>query len=340
MALRSEPRGQSGRSPARISFRGWRDVLLRVSSQASHDNVTLVAAGVAFYALLALFPALAAAVTLYGLIGDPGAIAQQVRDLAVLPPDAREIVLDQLRNLTAPSATALGVGLVLSLGLAFWSASQAAKALVSAMNIAYDAREERGFLRTNALALLLTVSGIVGGVLVVAVLAGIPVLLRILGAGSIASLGVTVLSWAALLLGLHALLACLYRYGPSREPAGWRSVTPGSAFATVLWALGSSVFSVYVSRLGSYNETYGSLGAVVVLLMWFWISAVAVILGAELNAEMEHQVAGEGNGPTGDRGARRHGRPQRARGDGDTWRPAVPTRRHGFTRSARRRLPR
>ena len=265
----------------------------RVKAEASNDNLGLLAAGVAFYGLLALFPALAALVLLYGLVGDPAAIAQQIQGSTALPPGARELLLGRLQSLTSTSEAALGVGLAGSLLLALWSASKATKSLIGAMNVVFGAQEQRGALKLNALALALTGLAIVTAAVGLAVIAGVPVLLGRLDLGPLVTTSATLLPWVALLIVVHTLLAMLYRYGPCRgsRSEGW--VTPGSLLATGLWAAASVAFSVYVAGFGRYEETYGAMGAVVVLLFWLWIAAGVALLGAELDAALEDSKARE-----------------------------------------------
>jgi membrane protein len=261
----------------------------------------------AFYGLLALFPGLGALAGAYGLFADPAAISRQIERLALLPADARELILEQLQAISASPEAALGTGLLTSLVLALWSASKGARALITAMNIVYDEREKRGLVHLYALALGFTVGIVFVGIVGLAVIGAVPVVLDRLGLGALGKTAVVVLPWLLVLAAVHALCALVYRYGPSRAEPDWRWVTPGSLLATALWAMASVAFSLFVSRFGSYNETYGALGAVVILLMWLWISGLAALIGGELNAEMEHQTARDSTvgapRPMGRRGA-------------------------------------
>ncbi len=293
-AQQEAERGRLAERPQEIPAPGWRDVILRVWDQVSHLNLSMVAAGVAFYGLLAIFPALAAAVSIYGLVADPAEVERQVGVLSgVLPQEAAGLITGQLHRIAATSSNALSVGLLAGVLLALWSAASGVKALITALNVTYDESEKRGFLRLNAVALLLTLGAIVFAVLSLALIVALPALLSNLGIGGLGEIGrfvVSALRWPLLALVILFGLAVLYRYGPSRDQPQWRWVSWGATVATVLWLVASALFSFYVSNFGNYNKTYGSIGAVVILLMWFYITAFIVLLGATLNAEMEHQT--------------------------------------------------
>jgi membrane protein len=301
-------RGRDARAPGDIPSRGWRDVLLRVKEETNKDNASLIAAGLALYALLAIFPALAAAVSLYGLFASPDQIAQQVESLSgVLPQQAAEILRTALQNLASQQGQALGIGAIIGFLLALWSARKGVVALMTATNIAYDEEEERGFFRQLLVSLAFTLGGVVAFVLVVALAVGLPVLLRALGVPGIVETLLSLARWIVLWFLVVLALAVVYRFAPDRDRPKWRWVSWGSAIAATLWLIGSLGFSLYVRNFGSYGETYGALGGVVVMLLWFYLSAYVVILGAEINAEMEHQTerdttSGEER-PLGERGA-------------------------------------
>ena len=288
-----DSRGRSADSPSEIPKKGWKDILLRVWDEQSKDNVSMLAAGVAYYALLAIFPAIAALVSIYGLVADPSTIESQLNQLgSLLPPDALSIVSDQARKVATAPSQGLGFGLIFGLLLTLWSASRGTNSLVSALNIAYGEKETRGFLMLAALSMGLTVAGLLFVILAMALIVAVPAAIAIIGLqdtpiGWIASLA----RWPILAATIMLALAVFYRYAPDRREPQWRWVTWGSGMATVVWLLGSLGFSVYVSNFGSYNETYGSVGAVVVLLLWFNLTSYVVLLGAELNAEIEHQTA-------------------------------------------------
>ncbi len=277
--------------PSDLSKGDWKAVGKRVKDETKRDNLSIVAAGVAFYAMLALVPTLTAIVSIYGLVADPAQVQNQVDSISgAMPQAVRDILMSQLSQIASASGTALSLSLVGSILFALWSASKGTKALISGLNIAYDERETRGFFKLNAVALLLTLGAVVFVVLAVALLAAAPSVLGALGLGSTGAWIIGVARWPLLVFGLMVALSIAYRYGPDRDAPKWAWATWGSALAAGLWLLASLGFSLYVTNLGSFSETYGSLGAVIVLLMWLLITAWVVLLGAELNAEMEHQT--------------------------------------------------
>lgn len=301
-------RGEYADSPSDIPPRGWRQVLWRVKDEISGDNISIVAAGVAFYSLLAVFPALAAMVMVYGLFADPADVQRQLEPLKdVIPADAFNILNGQLSAVASKGSQPLGFGLILTIGLSLWSATAGVKALFAAMNIAYEEKETRNFLKFNAVALLFTVLGLTFVIVALTVIAAVPAAADVLGVEGWARAGLLLLRWVGLAVFVMLALALLFRYGPSRATARFRWITPGAIVATLLWIVGSVAFSFYVQNFASYNKTFGSLGAVVVLLMWFYLTAFIVCLGAELNAELEHQTARDSTTgrerPLGDRGA-------------------------------------
>jgi membrane protein len=301
-------RGREAGWPKDIPAPGWKDILLRVKDQIKQDRLSIIAAGVAFYGLLAVFPGLIALVALYGLAFDPQQVQQQVGALrGFLPPEAADVLLAQLSDLTSTDSTALGVGAIGGLLLALWSASAGMRTLMEALNVAYDEEEKRGFIRFYGTALLLTLAAIVGTVIAIALVVALPVALKFLGLSDALSWLVSVAGALVLVVLMLMGLAVAYRYGPSRDQPRWRWVSWGAAIATVLWVVGSVLFSIYVTRFGNYNETYGSVGAVVILLMWFLLSSYAVLIGAEVNAEMERQTRKDTTAgsekPMGGRGA-------------------------------------
>lgn len=300
--------GREAERPRDIPARGWGDVLVRVKEEVSDDNASLMAAGLALYALLAIFPALAASVSLYGLFASPDQIASQIQNLAgILPQQAAEILRTALQNLASQQGGALGAGALIGFLLALWSARKGMVALMTATNIAYDEDEERGFFRKLFVSLAFTLAAVVGFVLVVALAVAVPIVLGALGVPAIVEAAVSVLRWVVLWFLVVFALALVYRYAPDRKAAKWRWVSWGSAIAATLWLIGSLLFSLYVRNFGSYGETYGALGGVVVMLLWFYLSAFVVVLGAEINAEMEHQTARDTTKgrpePSGRRGA-------------------------------------
>ena len=301
-------RGRGATRPGEIPKSGWKDIFWRLKAQIKEDRLSIIAAGVAFYGLLAIFPALIALVALYGLAFDPRQVEEQVSALSgVLPPEAAEILLRQLRDLTTRGSTALGIGAIGGLLLALWSASAGMRTLMEALNVAYNEKERRSFFRFYGTALLLTLAAIIGTILAIVLVVAVPVVLTFLGLDDTLKWVISIAAWPVLIVMMLLGLSVIYRYGPCRRAARWRWVSWGAVVATVLWIIGSVLFSVYVTQFGNYNKTYGSVGAIVILLMWFLLSSYAVLIGAELNAEMERQTLRDTTSgqdkPLGTRGA-------------------------------------
>lgn len=279
--------------PRQISRAGWKDVLWRTFQGVNNKNLFLIAGGVTYYVLLALFPALVALVSLYGLAFNPSAVETQVNAMSgVLPSSARELVGTELHQIVSASGGALSTGAIIGVLFALWTASRGMSGMMSAMDVAYGETETRSFIRFNLVALGMTFALIVGGLLAIVLVAVVPAVVRSVssvGGGGIVKWVVVIGEWPLLMIVIMSLLALLYRYAPDRHPPRWRWVTPGAIAGTVLWIIGSILFSVYVANFSNYNATYGSLGAVVVLLTWLYLSAFVVLLGAQINAEAEHQ---------------------------------------------------
>ena len=298
--------GRGAGSPIQIPPRGWLEILKRTGKQVQADNVSIVSGGVAFYVFVALVPTLIAVISMYGLVANPVDVGRQLGPFfSALPEDAAQLVENQVKAITDQPQASLGFGLVIGVVVALVGASKGMLALVSALNIAFDEPETRTFLRLRGLALALTLG------LAVAAAAGIGgmVVVRNLATelGSFGETAVAVLRWPVLAMLVVLALAALYRYAPDRAVPKWRWVTPGAVLATVLWLVGSIAFSIYVRNFGTYNETYGALGAVVVLLLWLLLSAYAIVLGAEFDAETERQpkrdsTRGPSQQPLGQRG--------------------------------------
>lgn len=281
---------------------------MRVYTQIGEDRILAVAAGVTFYALLALFPAIAAFVSIYGLFADPGSIQGHLALLAdFLPGGALEVIAGQVERIADAGETTLGITLLGSLAVSLWSANAGMKAMFDALNVAYDEEEKRSFLALTAQSLLFTILAILFLMAAVAAVVVVPVLLNVVGLGGVGEVMLKWARWPALLAGVVFALAVLYRYGPSRDEPKWRWVSWGSGIAAVLWVAGSILFSWYAENFGSYNETYGSLGAVIGFMTWIWLSTTVILVGAELNAELEHQTARDTtvgpDRPIGTRGA-------------------------------------
>jgi membrane protein len=246
---------------------------------------------VTFYCLLALFPALTAFVSLYGLASEPGAIAEHLVVLdALLPAGATDFLRDQITRIASSGDKTLGFALVLSVSLAIWSANAGVKALFDALNVAYGEDEKRGFIKLNLVSLTFTTGILLFALAAIGAIAVLPVVLNYIYLGSAAEMLISLARWPALLFVLLMGLATLYRYGPSRDRAQWSWVSPGAIFAALTWLIGSILFSWYVANFEDYNKTYGAIGAVIGLLMWMWLSATIVLIGAELNSEAERQT--------------------------------------------------
>jgi membrane protein len=267
------------------------DVLWRAWGEVSDQNLFLIAGGVTYALLLALFPALAALVSLYGLAFDASQIEQQVGALSgVLPAQTQELLTQQLHQLVAASGGALGIGAVFGLVLALWSASRGMSGIITAVNIAYEEKERRGFFKLNMIALGFTLGAMAGGGVVIALVAVLPVALQVLPLGPAAKWVLFLVEWPVLIVLMMLGLAVLYRYAPDRDKPQWRWVSPGAVAAAILWVVASIGFTVYVANFSSYDKTYGSLGGVVVLLTWLYLSALVVLFGAVINAQSEKQV--------------------------------------------------
>lgn len=286
----SEDRGREARSPLEMPRSGWRDILIRTVRRVDRDRIDIVASSVAFWALLALFPTIAAVIMVWGYMLDPASMRDQISALtAPLPPEAAGLVNDRAAEVAARE-TAAGIGAIIAVSFALWTSAAATKTLMAGLNAAYDERERRGILRFNAVAMLLTLGIFVGFLMSITVIVVIPATLALQpGLGWTAAL-VDWLRWPVMAGFAIVGLATLYRFGPSRRQARWRWVSFGAVVATVLWVAVSFGFSAYVRNVAAYNQFYGTLGGVAVLMIWFWMTAWIVLLGAELNAEIEHQT--------------------------------------------------
>ncbi|WP_043847512.1 YihY/virulence factor BrkB family protein [Roseivivax marinus] len=305
---KTNQRGRRAERPGQIPARGWWDIGLRVYRELSRDHVSVVSAGVAFFGLLALFPAIGALMSTAGLLMDPATIELQLEELvAILPKDAAEILQGQARAVASNGGTSLGLAALAGLALSIYGASKGMSTLMEGMNIAYDEEETRGMIKQYAVSFALTVFLILGVLVSLGLTVAVPALIGSLGLPDALT---TLLDWGRwpLLAALTVIgLAVLYRYGPSRQDPEWRWVTWGSVIAMVFWIAGSIAFSLYVRDFGDYNESYGAIGGVIVLLTWLWLSAYIVLLGAEINSEMEHQTRHDSTTgrelPMGKRGA-------------------------------------
>jgi membrane protein len=281
--------GRQARVPQEIPSSGWKDIAKRTMKSVKQDQVPLLSAGVAYYALLSLFPAAIAVVSIYGLVANPDTVRNQIDQLTkMLSPSTADLVGEQIKQVTGGAGGALGLATVIGILIALWSASSGMKALVTGVNLAYDETETRKFAKLRGLSVLLTLGAMVLLGIALALIVGFP---------AVANDWPTPLAWTAgvlrwvLLAGLLvAGLAVLYRYAPDRDEPRWTWVSWGSAVATVLWILASVGFSVYANAFGNYNKTYGALAGVIILMLWLFLTSFVVLIGAELNTEMELQT--------------------------------------------------
>jgi membrane protein len=299
--------GRSATTPSEIPTRGWKDILRRVYRGISDDRILANAGAVTFFALLALFPGIAALVSIYGLFADASTIGKQLDTLsAILPGGALEVIGDQLTRLTSQPAAKLGFSFVLTLLIALWSANGGIKAMFDALNMVYEEEEKRSFIRLNALSLTFTVGMIAFLVLAITCVVALPAIIEYLP--SFLGTALSIARWPVLAIVVALALSLIFRYGPSRDTPQWRWITWGSVVAAVGWLIASAIFSFYAANFGTFNKTYGSLGAVMGFMLWIWISNIVILLGAKLNAETEHQTARDSTEgrtePLGQRGAK------------------------------------
>jgi membrane protein len=289
-AVASDDRGRGADTPQEIPAKGWKDIAKRTLKEVKADQVPLLAAGVAFYVLLALFPAIIAGVSIYGLVADPQTVRDQINQLAqTLSPETAKLIGQQVQQVTSSAGGALGLATVIGILTALWSASSGMKALITGVNLAYDEPEGRKFVKLRGLSILMTLAAMVLLAVALALIVGFP---------AVPDSWPTVLQWTAAILRfvllavlLMAGLAALYRYAPDRDKPKWSWASPGSVVATVLWVLASVGFSIYVNAFGNYNKTYGALAGIIILMFWLYLTVYVVLVGAELNAEMELQTA-------------------------------------------------
>ena len=284
-------RGRRSKSPFTIPWAGWKDIFWRTYQRIDDDRLLATAGGVVFFGLLAIFPAVTALVSSYGLFADPSTISDNLQTLAMmLPAGTFEIVEDQVARVVSNGNTALGITFLFGLLLAIWSANAGVKSIFDALNVAYEEREKRSFIRLNLMSLAFTVGGIAALLLMVGAVVAFPLALDHLGIAPESKLIAALARWPLLLVILLAALAVLYRFAPSRDAPRWQWLSIGAVTAAILWICGSALLSWYLSKFANYNATYGSLGAAIGLMMWMWVSAIVIMFGAELNSEIERQT--------------------------------------------------
>ncbi|WP_083442193.1 YihY/virulence factor BrkB family protein [Nitriliruptor alkaliphilus] len=288
-ATRSD--GRDAHRPSEIPSQGWRAIGARVVASLKRDHVSLLAAGVAFKGLLALFPSIVALISIWGLVADPTEVADQLAEFtAALPSGAAELLNDQMQAIAASDPATLGTALAVSLLIALWSASGGMAGIIEGINAAYDEVDRRTFPVKRGLALLLTLGAIVGLLVTIALIAVLPVALGQLGLGQVGELAVRIGTWPALAVLATLGLAWLYKVSPDRDRPRMRWVSWGAVIATALWLIGSAGFTLYVENFGNFGETYGTFAGIIVLMLWLFLTAFIVLLGAEINAEMERQT--------------------------------------------------
>jgi membrane protein len=303
-AVADAGRGREAERPQQIPPKGWMDIAKRTAKEVKGDQVPLLSAGVAFYTLLALFPAIIAGVSIYGLVTDPATVRDQIAKLTeMLSPETATIVGQQIRQVTRGAGGALGLATVAGILTALWSASSGMKALITGVNLAYDETETRKFVKLRGLALVLTLGAMVLLAVALALIVGFPAVPD--SWPTVLQLTAAILRFVLLAALLVVGLAVLYRYAPDRDEPKWTWVSWGSGIATLLWVLASVGFSIYANTFGNYNKTYGALAGVIILMFWLFLTAFVVLVGAELNTEMELQTAKDTTaGPTKPMGQR------------------------------------
>lgn len=303
---REPGRGRDASAPVRIPWRGWKDIFVRTYQESMDDRLFLLAASVVFYAMLALFPAIAAGVSSYALFADASMIGKHLAIASdIIPQGALELLQGEIGRIASKSDGRLTFGFLTGLAIALWSANAGMKAIFDALNVIYDEEEKRGLIWLNVESLFFTMCAIACLVLALGAVVVFPLFLATFGLSSMDEPLIGILRWPAMFLLVLFGVSVLYRYGPSRSRAKWRWISVGSVFAALAWLAVSSLFSFYLANFANYNATYGALGAVVGVMMWMWLSTVVVLIGAELNAEIEHQTARDSTvGPEAPLGAR------------------------------------
>lgn len=284
-------RGRNAEEPSEIPAKGWKDTLVRVKKEITDDRLSILAASMSYYALLASVPALTSFVLLYAWFSNPADINRNIAELArFIPADAQKIISEQLTSLASNAPTTLGLSAIGTLLFSLWSASKGSAAILEAMNVIYGEKECRGFVKRTSMALAFTLLGTILCLVAIVVVVGLPAITGMFNFGTLFETLSNGLGWI-LLLGIFSVyLSCVYRFGPCREKAKWKWVSAGSIIASILWALTSLLFTWYAANFGNFNKTYGSLGAVVVMMTWFYLSSFIILLGGEINSELEHQT--------------------------------------------------
>lgn len=288
---RDQGRGRAANTPKEIPAVGWKDTLMRVKDEVKHDRLSMISAAMSYYMLLAFVPAMTSLILMYAWISDPNEISQHLaRAERILPSEVLETLTTQMTTLSSQASSALGLSAIGTLLFSIWSASKGSSALIDALNIIYDEEDQRGFFKSTFMSLGFTLLGTVLSMLAIGVIIGFPAVTKFLNLAQPLKSLIGIASWVVLLGIFSFFLSFAYRYAPNRNEAQWKWVSWGAIIAAVLWAAVSALFSWYVTEFGNFNKTYGSMGAVVVLMMWFYFSSFVVLLGGEINAELEHQT--------------------------------------------------
>jgi membrane protein len=290
----------SASPPTQLPAEGWVNIAKRIWHSFAEDRILALAAGVAFYGLLALFPAVGSLVSLYGLFTDPGSMATHLDSLSgILPSGGLDVLRDELTRVSATGHSTLSLAFLFSLGISLWSANAGMKALFDTLNVVFKEEERRGFFLLNAISLVFTVGTLVFAILALGATLVVPIVLNYVGLSGLTETLVKVFRWPVLLAVVGIWLSLIYRFGPDRKMPQWHWITLGSASAGVLWLVSSILFSWYAANFGSYNKTYGALGAIVGFMVWMWISIIVVLVGAELDAKGEREAKGKPDGGVG-----------------------------------------
>ncbi len=284
--------GYRATGPGKIPKKGWKHIVMRLKDRIDEDNVMIVSAGVAFYFFLALFPAIAAIVSIYGLVVEPAEVEQQLNQAAdVLPAQAHELISGILIQTAGKSSQALSLSLIISILFSLWSANKATTATFIGVNIAYHEKDDRNFFKKLGITLLFTLGAIITGIIAVAFVIAFPALIDKLGLPSLLQTGMSILRWVILAGISYLVFIMLYKIAPHRATPKTKWVTPGAIFATVVWMAGSLLFTLYINNFNNFDKTYGSIAAVIILMLWFFLTGFIILLGAELNSEIEHQTS-------------------------------------------------
>lgn len=288
----ADKRGHNAEKPKQIPRKGWKDIASRVKDQLTKDHIFLLSAGIAFYFSLAIFPAIAAALSIYGLIMELAQVEQQMSQIAnFLPEQPHQMISNILERQSEKPESTLGWSLVLSILISLWSVNKGTKAVFEGVNITYNEIDKRGFFKLTAVTLLFTIGGIIVGFIAIAMVVAFPALIDKIGLPSTLETIIQILRWPILALIVISALAAVYKVAPYRKSPEFKWTSWGAIIATVFWLVGSLLFNLYVKNFNSFDETYGSFAAIIILMLWFFLSAFIVLLGAEINSEMEHQTS-------------------------------------------------